>query len=177
MPFAPSIIRQTDHLPENIMQRSLPGDILICIAAHLSDDKLQALLAVHPAFCHLAMRARATRPCSSPTPIRTTLGGRTSSSSYAQPFLTNAFPRLGYFVGAPGFRSSAPAARSRAILAVASAHTQGLGPVCCTAGPGLPHQNTLSGAHLFMRLTSASCQGVELYIHTTRLRQTLCSLD
>ena len=40
------------------MQRSLPDDILVCIAVYLSDDELQALLAVHPAFYHLAMVAR-----------------------------------------------------------------------------------------------------------------------
>lgn len=40
------------------MARSLPGDILICIAEYLSDDELQALIGVHPTFCHLAMSAR-----------------------------------------------------------------------------------------------------------------------
>ena len=40
------------------MTRSLPDDVLICIAMHLSDDELQGLITVHPAFFHLAMRAR-----------------------------------------------------------------------------------------------------------------------
>lgn len=40
------------------MTRSLPDDVLLCIAAHLSEDELQALIAVHPTFCHLAMRGR-----------------------------------------------------------------------------------------------------------------------
>ena len=40
------------------MARSLPDDVLICIAAYLSNDELQALITVHPAFCHLAMHAR-----------------------------------------------------------------------------------------------------------------------
>lgn len=40
------------------MTYSLPDDILICIAMHLSDQELRALITVHPTFFHLAMRAR-----------------------------------------------------------------------------------------------------------------------
>jgi hypothetical protein len=37
---------------------SLPHDVLLCIAHYLDIDNLRDLLAVSPAFCHLAMKAR-----------------------------------------------------------------------------------------------------------------------
>lgn len=40
------------------MPPTLPDDVLLSIAAHLSDEHSQSLLGVHPTFCHLAMRHR-----------------------------------------------------------------------------------------------------------------------
>jgi hypothetical protein len=37
---------------------SLPHDVVLCIAHYLNDDDLRDLLAVSPAFCYLAMKAR-----------------------------------------------------------------------------------------------------------------------